>query len=86
MCLGVLLHVCLCAICHIHAYLMPREARRKASGLLQNWMVGELPCGCWRLSSASLEEQWVLLTTEPSIQLQSCFLMEEVGDLGPSEF
>ena len=29
---------------------------------------GELPCGCWELSPGPLEEQPVLLTTEPSLQ------------------
>lgn len=28
----------------------------------------EPPCGCWDLNSGLLEEQSVLLTTEPSLQ------------------
>ena len=28
----------------------------------------ELPCGCWELNLDPLEEQPVLLTTEPSLQ------------------
>jgi hypothetical protein len=28
----------------------------------------EPPCGCWELNSEPLEEQSVLLTTEPSLQ------------------
>ena len=28
----------------------------------------ETPCGCWELNSGPLEEQSVLLTTEPSLQ------------------
>ena len=28
----------------------------------------EPPCGCWELNSGPLEEQAVLLTTEPSLQ------------------
>jgi hypothetical protein len=28
----------------------------------------ELPCGCWELNSVPLEEQSVLLTTDPSLQ------------------
>jgi hypothetical protein len=28
----------------------------------------ELPCVCWELNSGLLEEQLVLLTTEPSLQ------------------
>ena len=31
--------------------------------------VAEPPCGCWKLNSGPLEEQSVLLTTEPSLQL-----------------
>jgi hypothetical protein len=34
----------------------------------------ELPCGCWELTSGPLEEQAVLLTTEPSLQSVSIFL------------
>jgi hypothetical protein len=34
----------------------------------------EPPCGCWELNSGPLEEQSVLLTTEPSFQPYShCF-------------
>jgi hypothetical protein len=33
----------------------------------------EPPCGCWELNSGLLEEQSVLLTTEPSLQPKSCF-------------
>lgn len=28
----------------------------------------ELPCGCWELKPGPLEEQPLLLTTEPSLQ------------------
>jgi hypothetical protein len=31
----------------------------------------EPPCGCWDLNSGPLEEQWVLLTAEPSLQPSS---------------
>ena len=30
----------------------------------------EPPCGCWELNSGPLEEQTMLLTTEPSLQPQ----------------
>jgi hypothetical protein len=30
----------------------------------------EPPCGCWDLNSRPLEEQSVLLTIEPSLQLK----------------
>ena len=34
----------------------------------------EPPCGCWELDLGPLEEQSVLLTTEPSLQSQfQCF-------------
>ena len=37
----------------------------------------ESPCGCWEFNSWPLEEQPVLLTTEPSLQpLNSCFLFQ----------
>ena len=31
----------------------------------------ELPCGCWELNSGLLEEQSVVLTSEPSLQPSS---------------
>ena len=34
----------------------------------------EPPCGCWELNSGPLEEQAVLLTSEPSLQLPSAFI------------
>jgi hypothetical protein len=34
---------------------------------------GEPPCGCWDLNSEPLEEQSVLLTTEPSLQPLKAF-------------
>ena len=36
----------------------------------------EPPCGCWELKSGSLEEQSVILTAEPSLQL-CIFLLKE---------
>jgi hypothetical protein len=33
----------------------------------------EPPCGCWELNSGPLEEQSVLLTSEPSLQPPHCF-------------
>jgi hypothetical protein len=35
----------------------------------------EPPCGCWELNSGPLEEQSVLLTAEPSLQLPCSFNM-----------
>ena len=35
----------------------------------------EPPCGCWELNSGPLEEQSMLLTSEPSLQpLQTVFI------------
>jgi hypothetical protein len=36
----------------------------------------EPPCGCWELNSGRLEEQPVLLTTEPSLQLLHIHLLK----------
>ena len=35
----------------------------------------EPPCGCWELNSGPLEEQAMLLTSEPSLQ-PCCFVFE----------
>jgi hypothetical protein len=35
----------------------------------------ELPCGCWDLNSEPSEEQSVLLTAEPSLQLWPLFCL-----------
>jgi hypothetical protein len=37
----------------------------------------ESPCGCWELNSGLLEEQSVLLTTEPSLQPEAGLLDEK---------
>ena len=46
----------------------------------------ELPCGCWELNLGPLEEQPVLLTTEPSLQSpkkrNSLTELEELGKHG----
>ena len=42
--------------------------QKKASNLIIDGC--EPPCGCWDLNSGTLEEQSVLLTTEPSLQPQ----------------
>jgi hypothetical protein len=38
----------------------------------------EPPCGCWDLNSGPLEEQSVLLTTEPSLQSHKLFFNYKV--------
>jgi hypothetical protein len=37
--------------------------------------INEPPCGCWEMNSGLLEEQPVLLTTEPSLQPDTLFSM-----------
>ena len=37
--------------------------------IMDGTFTGKPPCGCWELNSGPLEEQSVLLTTEPSLQL-----------------
>ena len=50
------LHVCLC-----------KGVQSHGTGATDSC---KLPCGCWDLNPGPLEEQPVLLTTEPSLQLQ----------------
>jgi hypothetical protein len=42
----------------------------------------EPPCGCWELNSGPLEEQLVLLTSEPSLQTEICHSFVVVGGGG----
>jgi hypothetical protein len=44
----------------------------------------ELPCGCWELNPGTLEEQPVLLTTEPSLQAPIFFVSFYVYGLLPA--
>ena len=47
------------------------DFRHSRRGLLDPITDGcELPCGCWELNTGPLEEQLVLLTSEPSLQPQ----------------
>jgi hypothetical protein len=41
----------------------------------------EPPCGCWKLNSGPLEEQSVLLTAEPSLQLPALTLQLYILDI-----
>ena len=41
----------------------------------------EPPCGCWELNSGPLEEQAILLTTEPSLQPPLTALVEDLGSV-----
>jgi hypothetical protein len=54
-----------------HAVAVFRHTRRGHQILLQGGC--ESPCGCWELNSGPLEEQSVLLTTEPSLHLNLFF-------------
>ncbi|KAM7326927.1 hypothetical protein ACRRTK_013294 [Alexandromys fortis] len=40
--------------------------QKRAPGIITDGC--EPPCGCWELNSGPLEEQSVLLTSEPSLQ------------------
>jgi hypothetical protein len=44
---------------------MPSGQKRASNPIAEGC---EPPCGCWELNSGPLEEQSVLLTTEPSLQ------------------
>jgi hypothetical protein len=49
-------------------YMYAQTHQKRASDLFTDGC--EPPCGCWDLNSGPLEEQSVLLTTEPSLQPQ----------------
>jgi hypothetical protein len=58
-----------CSCLHTH--------QKRASDLITGGC--EPPCGCWDLNSGPLEEQSVLLTTEPSLQPHMfAFLSQEI--------
>jgi len=46
----------------------------------------EPPCGCWELNSGPLEEQPVLLTTEPSLQPLPSFFQCQVSKVSVGVF
>ena len=46
----------------------------------------EPPCGCWDLNSGPLEEQSVLLTTEPSLQPLPVFMIVVLVQIALSLF
>ena len=66
MCVHVFLLVCMCTTCMQY----PRRPEEDI-GSLETGVPGggELPRGCWGLDLGHLEEQPLLLTTEPSLQL-----------------
>ena len=57
-------------VCTVHCSCLHTHQKR-ASDLITNGY--EPRCGCWELNSGPLEEQSVLLDTEPSLQLVSKF-------------
>ena len=60
----------LCVCIHSRCFQTHQE---RASDFVMDGCVP--PCGCWDLNSGPLEEQSVLLTTEPSLQpLNDLFL------------
>jgi hypothetical protein len=56
-----------------HSSDTPEEGIRSQCPLITDGC--EPPCGCWKLNSGPLEEQSVLLTTEPSLQPLLLFLL-----------
>jgi hypothetical protein len=50
----------------VHCHYLQTHQKRKSDGITDGC---EPPCGCWEINSGPLEEQPVLLTTEPSLQL-----------------
>ena len=57
---------------YLHVYIctmyVPSVFRGQESASYPNTDGCELLCGCWELNSVPLEEQSVLLTTEPTLQ------------------
>ena len=51
---------------YVSTLLLLQTHQKRASDLITDGC--ESPCGCWDLNSGPLEEQAVLLTTEPSPQ------------------
>ena len=54
------MHVCVYVHCVLEEII-----RSSGPGVTEDY---ELPCGCWELNSGPLQEQQVLLTTEPPFQ------------------
>jgi hypothetical protein len=49
----------------VHSSCLQTQQKRALDSITDG---GEPPCGCWELNSGPLEEQSVLLSTEPSLQ------------------
>lgn len=60
------LQVCLCTTCTSDVHTgQKRVSDPSRPGVTEGC---ELPCGCWELNPGPLQEQPVLLATEPSLQ------------------
>ena len=73
-------HACFCFLCFKNLFILClwvhyrslQTHQKRASDPITDGC--EPPCGCWGLNSGPLEEQSVLLTTEPSLQPHhACF-------------
>jgi hypothetical protein len=65
-----LLKNCLCALVFCLYTCLCEGVESSRTGITESWEFNELSCGCWKLNSDPLEEQLVLLTTDPSLQPQ----------------
>ena len=57
--------MCLCTMCMQYPQRPEEDIRSHGTEVKDNC---QLPCGCWELNPGPLQEQPVLLTTEPSLQ------------------
>ena len=54
---------------YVRTLLLSSDTQKRASDPITDGC--EPPCGCWELNSGPLEEQSVLLPTEPRLQSQN---------------
>jgi hypothetical protein len=54
---------------------MPEGQKRVPNLLIDGY---EPPCGCWELNSGPLDEQPVILTSEPSLHPSTAFLKDDL--------
>jgi hypothetical protein len=59
------IYVCVCVCVYVYGSCLQTHQKRASDPITDGC---ESPCGCWELNSGPLEEQSVLLTTEPSLQ------------------
>lgn len=65
LCVGVLVHVCLCSMRVPGAHGDREDIRSLESGVTASW---ELPRRCWEPNLGPLEEHRTLFTSGPSLQ------------------